>query len=359
MAKACAYLGCPFNKVCPEGYTCMETPEQGFVCTQSIAAGYYCKVSDAVDRCEEGSVCYSDPYHAQLGENADLGICTVLSDLPAPTSAPPAATVPDLLRTGSCKGVCGQQGQDGDDTRECYCDTECHAHGDCCSDYEDECVEGPTGRSCAGRCGDPFSPGRACYCDFHCTLHDDCCSDYTYVCEGKNIGTCKGTCGAVGAHFLATNLALPAKNKYNATNSTGDKTVNWCTCKTSWSPQCSPSTNLTGCQAAPCRGGGAYCKYDSDCLFENESCIGNVCTPDFTQGRPLLTVAEQGPGGLLWCEIQNASDCLMPPQHIRWDYCTQNVSNLLSPFAKASTDNTANKGTHRSVNGCFCKRQCF
>lgn len=123
---------------------------------------------------------------------------------------------------GSCDGACGSASQDG----ECYCDDQCGANGDCCSDYASTCGgdasdsdsdnggDTPSAAdSCAGNCGGE-SPGGNCFCDSTCSEYGDCCGDYNSVCDGSSdsgasdsgdepdppaAGSCSGACGGQGS----------------------------------------------------------------------------------------------------------------------------------------------------------------
>jgi hypothetical protein len=75
---------------------------------------------------------------------------------------------------GDCAGSCGGQSAAG-----CWCDAECVANGDCCTDACDTCGAcGATG-SCAGKCG--LGDGD-CFCDPGCIPYGDCCPDACAQC---------------------------------------------------------------------------------------------------------------------------------------------------------------------------------
>ncbi|MEM6992155.1 MAG: hypothetical protein AAF721_16715 [Myxococcota bacterium] len=133
----------------------------------------------------------------------------------------------DGAGSGTCAGKCGGPGSD--DT--CYCDSECTGNGDCCTDYSQHCSDGGdgdgdgggdgggeagddgAGATCVGRCGAAGSDN-SCYCDSECTANGDCCSDYASACPnggadggdgggdgggGGETATCNGFCGGAGA----------------------------------------------------------------------------------------------------------------------------------------------------------------
>lgn len=100
----------------------------------------------------------------------------------------------------SCEGSCGGQSPDG-----CWCDSSCHAFGDCCVDVCDWCPElgGCQPPTCEGACGGQAPNG--CWCDESCTGFGDCCPDFCKMCPecascggegcGPQPGSCVGNCG--------------------------------------------------------------------------------------------------------------------------------------------------------------------
>ncbi|XP_067667011.1 uridylate-specific endoribonuclease B-like [Haliotis asinina] len=90
-----------------------------------------------------------------------------------------------LAAAESCKGRCNA-GRIGN----CFCNTHCRRHGDCCQDYQDVCTikiwqRKATSRtlgSCSGQC----MVGRVgqCFCNDKCQQHGDCCHDYVDLCLG-------------------------------------------------------------------------------------------------------------------------------------------------------------------------------
>ncbi len=116
--------------------------------------------------------CYSQPFGFDVGSNPN----------PTPTPDPGPNPTPTPAPDGSsCVGRCGSQAPDG-----CWCDDMCSQYGDCCSDYQQACVNptpNPTpapGKSCEGSCGGQSPDG--CYCDSMCSQYGDCCPDYEQVC---------------------------------------------------------------------------------------------------------------------------------------------------------------------------------
>lgn len=77
----------------------------------------------------------------------------------------------------SCEGSCGADAPGG-----CWCDEACAQYGDCCADYQPQCVVNtpPAGDSCTGSCGGGAPDG--CWCDELCVGYGDCCADYQAVC---------------------------------------------------------------------------------------------------------------------------------------------------------------------------------
>ena len=75
----------------------------------------------------------------------------------------------------SCVGRC-----DGglDSGAACQCNGSCSDFGDCCSDYEAECL------SCEDRCGIDYEPKLECQCNVDCGSHGNCCPDFNDFCEG-------------------------------------------------------------------------------------------------------------------------------------------------------------------------------
>jgi hypothetical protein len=112
----------------------------------------------------------------------------------------------------SCSGQCGQAtGQADANGQECYCDELCTGNGDCCGDYAASCGGGDAGNgndgggnpagSCVGFCGGAGSQGESCYCDSECAANGDCCTDYAGTCGGGDNGgggaaSCAGKCGS-------------------------------------------------------------------------------------------------------------------------------------------------------------------
>lgn len=91
---------------------------------------------------------------------------------------------PESEDEGSCAGFCGSETSSG----ACYCDSDCVANNDCCSDYADLCAaepepegEAPAGPTCEGSCGGASAEG-SCYCDDECVENNDCCEDYADAC---------------------------------------------------------------------------------------------------------------------------------------------------------------------------------
>ena len=96
----------------------------------------------------------------------------------------------DLTASNTCSkpGVCGYKSD------ECWCDSDCERHADCCLDYNRYCgfrQQGPN--SCVGRCG---GQGLGCWCDEKCRENGDCCQDYE-ICSDyfQGTGSCLGLCG--------------------------------------------------------------------------------------------------------------------------------------------------------------------
>jgi hypothetical protein len=115
---------------------------------------------------------------------------------PSPTPPPPATWTTVTTATSSttteerCADVgCGASYDSG---RNCQCHLACGSEGNCCHDYNTECV-GPEDvdapydgdaplvvDSCeAYGCGES-NPEQKCQCDRHCGLN--CCSDYIALC---------------------------------------------------------------------------------------------------------------------------------------------------------------------------------
>lgn len=78
--------------------------------------------------------------------------------------------------TASCVNLCGGQAPAG-----CFCDEECEAHGDCCSDKAAACDAQPA--SCDGLCGQKHPSG--CFCDAGCALYGDCCEGAVESCASR------------------------------------------------------------------------------------------------------------------------------------------------------------------------------
>lgn len=160
-----------------------------------------CGTDDAVDA-GGGEACFCDLGCIEYGDCCEDRAAACGGDEPSgeEDDGAPAAT---------CEGVCGsaaaQTAASGD---ECYCDDICSDNGDCCSDHavmcggesptpeEDEDTE-PGEGSCFGHCDGPGSEGESCFCDAECAANGDCCSDVAAACSDGGGGgpTCQGNCG--------------------------------------------------------------------------------------------------------------------------------------------------------------------
>lgn len=96
----------------------------------------------------------------------------------------------------SCDGHCNNIAPSG-----CGCDSTCSQYNDCCEDYVETCVMGPSAGSCLGRCEEETpDPNAFCWCDDFCKRHGDCCEDYERACVQKEVfspesmKTCKNRC---------------------------------------------------------------------------------------------------------------------------------------------------------------------
>jgi predicted lipoprotein with Yx(FWY)xxD motif len=89
------------------------------------------------------------------------------------------------------KDNCGSRVTAGKaDGKDCFCDHNCAAKGDCCNnfDFNQVCCADNQAGSCKGKCGKAdaiFSckDQRNCYCDDACTNNGDCCADYSTECK--------------------------------------------------------------------------------------------------------------------------------------------------------------------------------
>lgn len=157
----------------------------------SCGAGETCNAAGTCD-----TTCTPDCAGKECGDNGCGGVC---GSCDAGESCNAAGTC-EAVSGPTCAGSCGAQSPDG-----CYCDNLCTMYGDCCPDYQAECVDGPAESSCAGVCDSGQQPS-GCYCDDTCEGYGDCCSDYvdecgstcTPDCSGKECGDdgCGGECGA-------------------------------------------------------------------------------------------------------------------------------------------------------------------
>jgi hypothetical protein len=150
----------------------------------------------------EGGECYCDPGCTEYGDCcADRESVCDGDGGGEPTDG-----------AGTCAGQCGSSDPQTDATGgNCYCDEACTGNGDCCSDHATACggtgdpdpnPDPGTGGSCAGYCGGAGSQGESCYCDSECTANGDCCSDFASVCDGGGGdsggggSSCSGHCGS-------------------------------------------------------------------------------------------------------------------------------------------------------------------
>lgn len=89
---------------------------------------------------------------------------------------------PSALKVGSCFSQCEKK------SGTCFCDYQCIANHDCCSDYQSVCgtrsssVQIQGAGSCYKKCG---GGGLDCWCDSTCEISGDCCHDYVKHCPRK------------------------------------------------------------------------------------------------------------------------------------------------------------------------------
>ncbi|KAF6113625.1 ectonucleotide pyrophosphatase/phosphodiesterase 3 [Phyllostomus discolor] len=85
---------------------------------------------------------------------------------------------------GSCRKKCFDSSYTALDG--CRCDVGCKGRGDCCWDFEDNCVESTRIWTCNKfRCGEKRLESSLCSCSDDCLQRKDCCADYKSVCQGE------------------------------------------------------------------------------------------------------------------------------------------------------------------------------
>ncbi|MGB0589457.1 MAG: hypothetical protein ACPGU1_07245 [Myxococcota bacterium] len=126
-------------------------PEVVQGCSASVACGdaLVCLSQCDPDADDEASELCRSGCAANLGEDDAAAFQAILgceSDSDCRPDGPPPVVEPEVDPTLSCEGRCGEPASD---ERPCACDTSCVIFGDCCADYEAECVD-----AVAAECGD-------------------------------------------------------------------------------------------------------------------------------------------------------------------------------------------------------------
>jgi len=211
---------------CPPGHTCeseADFPDAGGICEPAPFCGGFAGI-----QCADGLICVDVPGDGcDPPQGADCGGMCV----PAPTScdasdcgpAPGAPTIecwdgstagpvcdltddgscgwtivqcPDAPAGPTCAGACGGAASGG----QCWCDDLCSNYGDCCDDYEAECVDaGPD-------CGDEeCQSGEACVITVMQTGLVHTCAEIPAGCEdGDPSCACMGDEVCTGAFDLCS-----------------------------------------------------------------------------------------------------------------------------------------------------------
>ena len=121
---------CSCCGICVTGFTCASCPKIAGPAADFCPNGVVVPVHDAAGKCITGYACQGCPKIA--GPAADF--CPNGQVEPAVDPATGCPTGFKCLPNVSCKGFCGGQAPGN-----CWCDSSCAAHGDCCSDKTLEC----------------------------------------------------------------------------------------------------------------------------------------------------------------------------------------------------------------------------
>jgi hypothetical protein len=288
------------TKTCPAGQTCYKCVSgyspSGSTCVQTGT----CK---PVWQCTAWSPATCTAGQTQTRTCTDSNGCGTTSDKPA-TSQACAVTGGGSSYTGTCSGHCGARGEGN-----CWCDTACLNHNDCCPDYNSLCVA-ESGAiapklTCSGFCGSRNPAG--CWCDDVCQTWGDCCADHEQFCgtgasvtgtpacgngvcgAGETCSSCAadcGQCGTGGTNVIGSNVAQGGSK--SCQGKCGKKADGcWCDyacknygdCCADLEQSCGSSPPTAGSQSVnnTCAGMCGYktqtgCWCDSDCAKYNDCC---------------------------------------------------------------------------------------
>jgi len=93
--------------------------------------------------------------------------------------------------TGSCRSYGCARYVPG---HACQCNSKCREYGDCCSDYDAQCLAPAQEQgSCKSYSCSSYVPSHSCQCNAKCRQYGDCCSDYDAQClaPAQEQGSCK------------------------------------------------------------------------------------------------------------------------------------------------------------------------
>ncbi|XP_030838852.1 poly(U)-specific endoribonuclease isoform X1 [Strongylocentrotus purpuratus] len=176
----------------------------------------------------------------------------------------------------SCSGRCNSG---VDSSKSCQCNSACETYGDCCTDYQSECLGGAY--SCNSRCGESYNSGNPCHCNDLCSQYSNCCTDYDSQCSGgvdPGVDSCSSRCG----------------ESYNAANPChcNDQCTQYSNCCTDYDSLCSgggnPGETLSSLAEALWEAddngiGG------SDLVFNRQAYLSNYAARNDLSSQPLFT----------------------------------------------------------------------
>jgi len=150
----------------------------GIGCAHAKFPGVYARISTAYDWIRIKVCTHSDNPPSEYD-------CASGTSTPTPSGEGTSTPTPSST-AGGCANRCGHRSDEG-----CWCDTACHFNGDCCEDVCDQCHEicygtstptsSPTADGCANRCDGQSDQG--CWCDSICHANGDCCEDACDQCD--------------------------------------------------------------------------------------------------------------------------------------------------------------------------------